>query len=118
MVNKTEKTELDEEKFWDVLKRHSKVIGRELVYRILQLYYVMLEGNVSLQNKLVVVGALVYLVLPVDAIPDFIPVYGWADDAAVIMQASIAVADSIDERICNLAETKCEEYFDSETVAA
>ena len=31
-----------------------------------------------------VVGGLAYLALPVDIVPDFIPVAGWLDDAAVL----------------------------------
>lgn len=35
--------------------------------------------------KLVVLGALVYVVNPVDAVPDFIPVVGLLDDAGVVL---------------------------------
>lgn len=118
MVNKTKKTELDEAKFWDVLKRRSKVIGKELVYKVLQLYYVMLKGNVSLQHKAVIVGALAYLILPVDAVPDFIPVYGWADDASVITAALIAVADAVDDDVNAMAEKQCNKYFGKSIIAA
>ena len=31
-----------------------------------------------------IVGGLAYLALPVDIVPDFIPVAGWLDDAAVL----------------------------------
>ena len=32
-------------------------------------------------------GAILYLVMPIDLIPDFIPVFGFADDAAVFVLA-------------------------------
>ena len=37
--------------------------------------------------KAVAIGALVYVVSPVDAIPDIIPVFGLTDDAAVVAAA-------------------------------
>ncbi|WP_332699597.1 YkvA family protein [Bosea sp. (in: a-proteobacteria)] len=40
-------------------------------------------------------GALGYFVLPVDALPDFLPLVGFTDDAAVLAAAIAAVAGSI-----------------------
>jgi uncharacterized membrane protein YkvA (DUF1232 family) len=34
--------------------------------------------------KAVLVGAIVYFVMPDDLIPDFLPIIGYADDAAVL----------------------------------
>ncbi len=36
---------------------------------------------------MIIVGALSYLIFPVDLIPDFIPVVGLVDDASVIAAA-------------------------------
>lgn len=35
----------------------------------------------------VLVAALAYVISPIDLIPDFIPVLGWSDDAAVVLAA-------------------------------
>jgi uncharacterized membrane protein YkvA (DUF1232 family) len=40
--------------------------------------------------------ALAYVVSPVDAIPDYIPVAGWTDDAAVVAQVLRSLSDHID----------------------
>ncbi|HWG84566.1 MAG TPA: YkvA family protein [Deinococcales bacterium] len=45
------------------------------------------QFDLAQKTKYVVVGALVYLVLPVDIIPDAVPLIGLADDAAVIAWA-------------------------------
>jgi uncharacterized membrane protein YkvA (DUF1232 family) len=45
--------------------------------------------------RLTLLAAIGYLVLPVDAIPDFLPVIGFTDDAAIIAAAIAAVAGSI-----------------------
>jgi uncharacterized membrane protein YkvA (DUF1232 family) len=45
--------------------------------------------------KLVLLGALAYFVMPFDLIPDFLPLLGYTDDAAVMAAAFAAVASSI-----------------------
>lgn len=45
--------------------------------------------------RLTLLAALGYFVLPVDAIPDIMPLLGFTDDAAVIAAAIAAVAGSI-----------------------
>jgi uncharacterized membrane protein YkvA (DUF1232 family) len=45
--------------------------------------------------RLTLLAALGYFVLPLDAIPDILPVIGFTDDAAVIAAAIAAVAGSI-----------------------
>ncbi len=42
----------------------------------------------SLLVKLLFLLALVYVVMPVDAVPDVIPVVGWLDDLGVVAIAS------------------------------
>lgn len=43
-----------------------------------------------------IVGALIYLISPIDVIPDFIPVVGYLDDAAVIGFAMKVIGDDLD----------------------
>ncbi|MDP3410041.1 YkvA family protein [Bosea sp. (in: a-proteobacteria)] len=45
--------------------------------------------------RLTLLAALGYFVLPVDALPDIMPILGFTDDAAVIAAALAAVASSI-----------------------
>lgn len=47
--------------------------------------------------RLTLLAALGYFVLPLDAIPDIMPILGFTDDAAVIAAALAAVAGSITE---------------------
>lgn len=46
------------------------------------------DREASLFVKLLFVFALVYVVMPVDAIPDVIPVVGWLDDLGVVAIAT------------------------------
>lgn len=50
------------------------------------LFSMMNDSNFKLQptTMLSVGGALAYVVLPTDVVPDFIPIVGWLDDALVL----------------------------------
>jgi uncharacterized membrane protein YkvA (DUF1232 family) len=47
------------------------------------------DRDASIAGKLLVVGAIAYVVMPLDLVPDVIPVVGWLDDLGV---AAIALA--------------------------
>ena len=42
------------------------------------------DGSVSKWRKLMLLGALAYVVIPFDAVPDMLPVVGWLDDLGVV----------------------------------
>jgi uncharacterized membrane protein YkvA (DUF1232 family) len=52
--------------------------------------------QVSRKTILAVIGAVLYFVSPIDAIPDFIPVAGLADDVAVVAAVVRAVRGALD----------------------
>jgi uncharacterized membrane protein YkvA (DUF1232 family) len=54
------------------------------------------DDRIPLQNRLVLGGLLIYLVTPIDIIPDFIPILGWLDDAFVTILILDYVFNSAD----------------------
>lgn len=76
----------DEKSFWKKLREKARDMGAAMVYKVLELYYAMIDRDTPLQAKLVIAGALAYLVCPVDLIPDFLPA-GYADDMSAILAA-------------------------------
>jgi uncharacterized membrane protein YkvA (DUF1232 family) len=80
-------------RFWAKLKR----VGASLPFAedLLAAYYCAFDRDTPLQVKAALIGALAYFVLPFDAIPDFLPVIGFTDDAAVLATAIRLVAGSI-----------------------
>lgn len=60
-------------------------------------YFCMLDNRTPLWVKGTVAGALAYFILPIDALPDFLPVVGMGDDAGVIAAALTAVSAYINE---------------------
>jgi uncharacterized membrane protein YkvA (DUF1232 family) len=45
------------------------------------------DGRVSRMDKLLVAGAIAYIVMPIDLIPDFIPFFGEVDDLFILVLA-------------------------------
>lgn len=45
------------------------------------------DGRVSMVDKLLVMGAMAYIVMPIDVIPDFIPFFGEIDDLYLLVLA-------------------------------
>lgn len=100
-----------EPKLWAKLSRTAGRLGRELVYQTLVLYYVLKSPDVPLRHKSVIVGALGYLILPLDMIPDAIPLLGFTDDAGAIAMALDAVRSSVTPAIEAQARRKTDEWF-------
>ncbi len=82
-----------ESEFWPKLRR---LAGRvPFLDELLAAYFCAVDPASPLKVKAVLMGALAYFVLPLDAIPDFLAFLGFADDAAVIYAAVKTVADHI-----------------------
>jgi uncharacterized membrane protein YkvA (DUF1232 family) len=86
-----------DEGFWDKVTRFGAKLGRESLERVATLYYCMCDPDTSWTAKAAIVAALGYFVLPLDVVPDIIPVAGFADDAAIILNATLAVAAYVKE---------------------
>ena len=58
---------------------------QELVRNASLAWRLLMDGRVPALTKLVPIGALVYLLSPIDLVPDLIPVLGQLDDLLVIV---------------------------------
>jgi uncharacterized membrane protein YkvA (DUF1232 family) len=56
------------------------------------LWAMITDNDVAWTSKAIAIGALLYLVSPIDAIPDIIPILGLTDDAGVIAAAVTSLA--------------------------
>ena len=55
--------------------------------KVINLFNIMRDPKTDLTVKAMAVGALAYLILPLDVIPDFIPIAGLTDDVGIILYA-------------------------------
>ena len=78
-----EKAEKQREVSDNYSRWRGRVTNLDLLSQATKLWNYFTSGNVTGKDKAVIVGALLYLISPVDFIPDWIPVVGWLDDLGV-----------------------------------
>ena len=67
-------------RLWQTLKKVAVSAGRKTLLSALILFYCLRDRDTPTWAKGVIVGALGYLILPTDLIPDIIPGAGYGDD--------------------------------------
>lgn len=98
---------------WKKVKSVAKKAGIKTIYMVLLLHYVLKSPDVPLEDKAKIYGALGYFILPIDLIPDFIPVVGYSDDVAALAFALHAVWKNVTPEIKEQAQRKLKEWFGS-----
>lgn len=58
-------------------------------------WYCAFDRRTPSSVRYTLIGALAYFVLPTDAVPDVLPLLGFADDASLLSAALIAVGSSV-----------------------
>lgn len=77
---------------WQTLRKAVRVAGRKTLLAALTLFYCLQDADTPRWAKGVIIGALAYLILPTDLIPDMIPGAGYGDDWGAIVAALGTVA--------------------------
>ena len=101
----------NESDFLAKITKAAKKAGIKVIYLALLLYYVLSSPKVKTADKGKIWGALGYFILPIDLIPDFIPVAGYTDDLAALLWAFYAVAKNVTPEIESRAKQKLHEWF-------
>lgn len=79
-------------RLWSKLSRVLKFAGEKAALSSLTLFYCLKDSDTPAWAKSVIVGTLGYVILPVDLIPDLIPVAGYSDDLGALIAALGTVA--------------------------
>lgn len=101
----------NEKDFFSKIGHAAKKAGIKVIYLALVLYYVLKSPRVKTADKGKIWGALGYFILPIDLIPDFIPVAGYTDDLAALLWAFYAVAKNVTPEIEAQAKKKLHDWF-------
>jgi uncharacterized membrane protein YkvA (DUF1232 family) len=92
--------------FVEKISRIAKRAGVKLVYAALILYYTLENPKVSIKDKAIIIGALGYLISPIDVMPDAIPIAGLSDDLAVLIYVLNRVWGDVSEEVKAKAKAK------------
>ena len=125
-INVEEIENLDFEKYedkysesglWDKIRKNIAKIGVKVIYQALLLYYVAQSPNCPSKIKAGIIGALGYLISPIDLIPDIMPGIGYADDAAAIATAVALAQIYITDEIKAQAKAKIADLLGEDVLA-
>ena len=88
-----------DEKLWVKISRYGKTAGVSVIEKVLWLYYAAKRPETPAWAKAVIYTAIAYFILPIDAIPDFIPLTGYSDDFVTLSAAVTTIAIYIDDAV-------------------
>lgn len=98
--------QMNSEVLWNTDKKLAKKarkerrgLGFKAFSTLTTLYAGLKSKNMPRSNKLIIIGALGYLILPTDLVADFLPLVGLSDDALVITMALFKVYRSMTDEI-------------------
>lgn len=110
-VSKDYSKHYSDKKFLDKVVKFGKTAGVKVTYTAMILYYTIQKPSVPKKAKGIVYGALGYFILPLDMIPDVIPVVGYADDIGMLLGAIAIITMYIDAETKQKAKDKVVEWF-------
>lgn len=110
------KDKFSQQNFFDKIQYVAKRAGAKLIYIALLLYYLMQSDKISLKDKAIIIGALGYLISPLDIMPDAVPIAGLTDDLGVMLYTLRKVWSSIDDDMKKKAHEKLSTWFDDDEI--
>lgn len=96
---------------WNKIAYVARKAGVKVVYAVLLLYYVATDPKTSTADKAKIYGALGYFILPMDLMPDMMPMLGYSDDLAALVWALKAVWNNITPDIHAKAREQLGKWF-------
>jgi len=85
--------------------------GRAIAQPALEAFEMLLDPLTPPQARVSLFAALTYLIMPIDLVPDFIPVAGFSDDLVALTAVISLWSRNITPAIRNRAKKKLDNWF-------
>lgn len=95
---------------FDKIRKFARKAGIRTVHLVLILYYATFDKALPVKDRLMVIAALGYFILPADMIPDMLP-GGFADDAAALLYVVRHIWRNLSKDTFSKARLKLDEWF-------
>ena len=79
--------------FWQTVRRAARSVP--FIDEVVAAYFCAMDPQTPVRVRMTLLGALGYFVLPTDAIPDFLLLFGFTDDVAILTAAIATVRGHI-----------------------
>lgn len=111
--SKTVETEVVDSSVIDetILKQILIRAGRAIALPALEAMEMLLDDATPIQARLSMLTALTYLIMPLDLIPDLIPVTGFSDDLVALTAVITLWSNHMTPQIKNRARQKLDSWF-------
>jgi len=107
------KREYSEKRFWKKIKNYAQAAGTKVIYTGLLMFYAYKREETPNWAKHIVLGALGYLISPIDAIPDLSPIIGYTDDLGVLTFGLVTISAFINKEVKANARQQLHKWFSS-----
>ncbi len=94
-----------------VFKKVLLSAGRTIAKPALEGYELIMDNSTPPQVRISLIGALTYLIVPLDVIPDFIPATGFSDDLVALTAVISLFQHHITPEIKFRAKCKLDRWF-------
>jgi len=94
-----------------VLKNTLLKAGRALAQPALEAFEIMIDASTPSQVRISMIGALTYLIVPLDLMPDFIPAAGFSDDLVALTAVITLWRNYLTPQIRNRARLRLDKWF-------
>ncbi len=95
---------------FEKIKKVAKKAGVKTIFVVLILYYATFDKSLPIKDRLMVIAALGYFILPLDLLPDTLPL-GFTDDAAAMLFVVKHIWNNISDDTLAKAKQKLSEWF-------
>ena len=94
-----------------VLKKVLVRAGRTIAQPALEAFEMLIDASTPTQVRMTMLAALTYLIMPMDLVPDLVPVAGFSDDLVALTAVISLWSSYITPEIRNKARRKLDKWF-------